>query len=150
MKYLDQVICETLRLYPPAPFLDRVCLKDYDLKYDDKVIKITKGTMIWFPAAGFHHDPQYFPNPKKFDPERFSEENKANINMDAYMPFGTGPRNCIGSRFALMEVKAVLYYMLLNFSFEVCKKTKIPLELQKISFGVRAEGGIWVGLTPRT
>lgn len=98
MKYLDQVICETLRMYPAAPFIDRVCLKDYDLKYDDKVAHIKKGTMMWFPVAGLHQDPKYFPNPKKFDPERFSEENKANINMDAYLPFGLGPRNCIGSR----------------------------------------------------
>ena len=132
-----------------SAFLDRVCQKDYELKYDNKVINVKKGTMIWFATAGFMRDPKYYPNPTKFDPERFSEENKHNINMDAFLPFGVGPRNCIGSRFALMEVKAVIYYMLLNFSFEITSKTKIPMVLEKLSFAIRAEGGAWVGLKPR-
>ena len=149
MKYLDQVVCETLRFWSAAPFLDRVCTKDFTLKYDDKSILVEKDTLIWFATGGFMKDPKYFPNPSKFDPERFSEENKHNINMDAYLPFGIGPRNCIGSRFALMEVKAVLYYMLLNFSFEISSKTRIPLELEKLPFGVRPEGGAWMALKPR-
>lgn len=48
------------------------------------------------PTYVFHHDPHFFPEPEKFDPERFSEENKHKINPLAYMPFGGGPRNCIG------------------------------------------------------
>ena len=99
MKYLDQVICEVLRKYSPAPFLDRVCSKDYELKFDNKSILIEKGTMVYFAVAGLHQDPKYFPNPTMFDPERFSEENKSCIDMDAYLPFGVGPRNCIGSRY---------------------------------------------------
>lgn len=59
-------------------------------------LQIRKGTGVQIPAFAIHRDPQYFPNPEKFDPERFSEENKHSINPFAYMPFGVGPRNCIG------------------------------------------------------
>ena len=132
-----------------SAFLDRVCQKDYELKYDNKVITIKKGTMIWFATVGFMRDPKYFPNPTKFDPERFSEENKAKINMNAYLPFGIGPRNCIGSRFALVEVKTMLYYMLLNFTLEATEKTRIPLVLEKLQFADKIKDGVWVKLKPR-
>jgi cytochrome P450 family 9 len=92
MKYLDQFVCETMRKYPAAPILDRVCTKEYELKYDDKVLKFEKGDSFYVPVYNFHHDPKYFPNPEKFDPERFSDENKDKINKDAYAPFGIGPR----------------------------------------------------------
>lgn len=97
MKYLDMVISESLRKWPPAPITDRFCMKDF--KYDDGEgcqFTIEKGRSVWFPIYAFHHDPKYFPNPTKFDPERFSDENKHKINPAAYLPFGSGPRNCIG------------------------------------------------------
>uniref|UniRef100_U5EYB7 Putative cytochrome n=1 Tax=Corethrella appendiculata TaxID=1370023 RepID=U5EYB7_9DIPT len=149
MKYLDMVITEGLRKWPPAPVIDRECVKDY--VYDEgNGVKFTieKGQLIWIPIFSYHMDPKYFPNPEKFDPERFSDENKDSIHPGAYLPFGVGPRNCIGSRFALMEVKAVIYYLLLNFSFEVCEKTQIPLKLRS-GFGMFAEKGVWVDLKLR-
>jgi len=149
MKYLDQVVCETIRKWPAAPGTDRICVKDYQLEYDDKKFIIEKGTVIMIPIYGFHHDPQYFPEPDKFKPERFSDENKGNIDPDTYLPFGIGPRNCIGSRFALMEMKTIFYYLLLNFSLEVTEKTQIPLQLYKSPVGLKTEKGVWVGLKPR-
>ena len=62
---------------------------------------------------------------------------------------GVGPRNCIGSRFALMELKTIFYYLMLNFSFEVTEKTQIPLKLAKIPFSSKSEKGVWVALKPR-
>lgn len=103
---------------------------------------------LTIPVHCFHHDPEYFPNPDKFDPERFNEENRKNIDPDTYMPFGIGPRNCIGSRFALMEVKAIFYNLLQFFSFEVTEKTKIPFEYEKTIFAMKPDG-YWVGLKPR-
>jgi cytochrome P450 family 9 len=149
MKYMDQFISEVLRKWPPAPAVDRKCLKNYLLKYDDKSVVIEKGTMVAFPIIGFHYDPKYFPEPEKFDPKRFSDENKGNINLDVYLPFGIGPRNCIGSRFALMELKTLFFYLLSSFKFEVCEKTQIPLKYANMPFAVRAEKGIWLNLKPR-
>lgn len=96
MKYMDQVISETLRKFPPGAQLDRLCVKDYN--FDDGSLKFTvkKGTTVFIPVYGIHHDPKYYADPERFDPERFSDENKGNIVPGSYMPFGAGPRNCIG------------------------------------------------------
>ncbi|XP_058832973.1 probable cytochrome P450 9f2 [Topomyia yanbarensis] len=131
MKYMDMVVSETLRLWS-NPMTDRLCTKDYTLD-DGKGLKFTidKGTCVWFPIYAIHHDPQYYPNPEEFDPERFNDANRANINMSTYLPFGIGPRNCIGSRFALMEMKAITYKLLLSFSIERTEQTEVPLKIGK-------------------
>lgn len=94
---MDQVTCETLRKWPSQPDIDRVCVRDFT--YDDGnglKFNIEKGIAVRFPIYGIQHDAKYFPDPEKFDPERFSDENKHNIAPDTYFPFGVGPRNCIG------------------------------------------------------
>ncbi|XP_053685844.1 cytochrome P450 9e2-like [Sabethes cyaneus] len=128
MKYLDMVLSESLRKWP-QPMVDRYCVKDYTLDTGDGLkFTIDQGTLVWFPIHAIHFDPKYYANPNKFDPERFSEANRGNINMAAYLPFGVGPRNCIGSRFAMMEIKAMIYQLLLNFSIEPTEQTQIPLK----------------------
>ena len=96
MKYMDMFVSEVLRHWPPAALTDRMCVKDYS--YDDGELKFTvkKGDAIWIPIYPIHHDPHYFPDPDKFDPERFNDNNKNNIISGTYNPFGVGPRNCIG------------------------------------------------------
>ncbi|KAL9703497.1 hypothetical protein quinque_007015 [Culex quinquefasciatus] len=151
MQYMDMVVSETLRKWPPAPFVDRFCVKDY--QYDDGEglrLQISKNQILWIPIVALHHDPKYYPNPEKFDPERFSEANRASINPAAYVPFGVGPRNCIGSRFALMEVKALVYNLVKSFTFERSAKTKVPLELVKSIVGVAIDGGMWLELKARS
>lgn len=96
MKYLDQVICETLRMWPAAVQIDRVCVKDYVYNDGKLNFKIEKGACISYSLYGVHRDPKYYQEPDIFDPERFSDENKQNIVPGAYAPFGLGPRNCIG------------------------------------------------------
>ncbi|XP_055679444.1 probable cytochrome P450 9f2 [Lutzomyia longipalpis] len=149
LKYLDMVISETLRKWPAAPVVDRVCNRDFTLKYDNKEYTFRKGDVFWIPMVSFHRNPEYYPEPDKFDPERFSDENKSSINPAAYVPFGVGPRNCIGSRFALMELKSILYYLILNFRLEPTSKTQIPLKLAKNMFGLQTENGIHVSFRPR-
>lgn len=96
MKYLDQVVSETLRKWPPA-LMDRLCVKEYECDYGDgEKFLFEKGIAFWIPVYGIHHDPNYYPDPEKFDPDRFSDENKNNILPGTYLPFGSGPRNCIG------------------------------------------------------
>lgn len=96
LPYLDMVVSEIMRLYPSLGFLNRTAIDDYKVPDSDMVIK--KGTPVYIPMLGFHYDPQYFPNPYEFDPERFSEENKRNIPSCVYFPFGEGPHICIGKR----------------------------------------------------
>lgn len=74
--------------------LMRVCLKDYQIPGTDIVIE--KGGKVTIPVKGLQTDPEYYPDPDKFDPERFSEENKANRHISLWLPFGEGPRICIG------------------------------------------------------
>lgn len=97
MKYLDQVVSEVLRKYPQLVQPDRVCVKDYVFD-DGNNLKFTieKGSRLFMTAYGIHHDSKYYPDPEKFDPDRFSDENKGKIQPATYIPFGIGPRNCIG------------------------------------------------------
>ncbi|XP_059612328.1 cytochrome P450 9e2-like [Phlebotomus argentipes] len=149
MPYLDMVISESLRYWPPAVATDRQCVKPYTIKVDNVNCEVKVGEGIFIPIVSLHHDPKYFPNPSRFEPERFSDENKDKITPFTYLPFGVGPRNCIGSRFALMETKAIIYYILTKFTFEVSEKTQIPLKLAKTGFALKPEKGFWVNLKPR-
>jgi cytochrome P450 family 9 len=89
MKYLDMVISETLRKWPPAPQTDRTCSKDYNIDLGNgKKITIQKGQTVFLPIYHIQHDPNYFPDPEKFDPNRFSDENKNSIIPGSYLPFG--------------------------------------------------------------
>lgn len=96
MQYMDMVLSETLRMWPPAGLTDRFCVKDYVYNDGNTKFVMEKGRFFWIPIFALHHDPNYFPNPETFDPERFGNDNKDNIIPGTYLPFGVGPRNCIG------------------------------------------------------
>jgi cytochrome P450 len=85
---------ETLRKYPPLNFLNRECNTTYPLPGSDLVIE--RGVHAIVSVLGIHHDPEFYPDPDRFDPERFSKDKRTGRNPYMYMPFGTGPRNCIG------------------------------------------------------
>nr|8GK3_A Chain A, Cytochrome P450 3A7 [Homo sapiens]8GK3_B Chain B, Cytochrome P450 3A7 [Homo sapiens]8GK3_C Chain C, Cytochrome P450 3A7 [Homo sapiens]8GK3_D Chain D, Cytochrome P450 3A7 [Homo sapiens]8GK3_E Chain E, Cytochrome P450 3A7 [Homo sapiens]8GK3_F Chain F, Cytochrome P450 3A7 [Homo sapiens]8GK3_G Chain G, Cytochrome P450 3A7 [Homo sapiens]8GK3_H Chain H, Cytochrome P450 3A7 [Homo sapiens]8GK3_I Chain I, Cytochrome P450 3A7 [Homo sapiens]8GK3_J Chain J, Cytochrome P450 3A7 [Homo sapien len=126
LEYLDMVVNETLRLFPVAMRLERVCKKDVEING----MFIPKGVVVMIPSYVLHHDPKYWTEPEKFLPERFSAANADNIDPYIYTPFGSGPRNCIGMRFALVNMKLALVRVLQNFSFKPCKETQIPLKLR--------------------
>lgn len=138
-------ITEALRINPPNVGVDRVVNRKYTLQ-DKSGLKVVlePGDTIWIPVIGFHRDPKYFPNPNKFDPERFSEENKSKIDTGAYQPFGMGPRMCIGNRFALMEAKCLLFEFLSCFKIVPYEKTEIPLNFIKGTLGRYSKNGIWL------
>ncbi|KAJ8878897.1 hypothetical protein PR048_019500 [Dryococelus australis] len=130
MTYLDMVVSEAQRKYPIVPVLDRTCLSDYKIQGTD--ITIEKGIVVLISVLGIHYDPEIYPDPDKFDPERFSQENKSKRSHFAYLPFGEGPRICIGMRFGLMQVKTALVHILTNFQVKPCMDTpKAPLEMSK-------------------
>lgn len=131
MKYLDMVVSETLRLWPPQAQTDRSCTKDYDLDLENgKRITIKKGQIIFLPIYHIHRDPRFFADPEKFDPRRFSDDNRDSITPGSYIPFGMGPRVCIGSRYVLLEIKLCLFNFLRKLSVDTCDKTPENLTYQ--------------------
>ncbi|XP_029663901.1 cytochrome P450 9e2-like [Formica exsecta] len=152
MTYMDMVINETLRKYPPSAVTDRLCTTNYELPPAQpgcKSVIVESGSVMVISIYGLHRDPKYFPNPDKFDPERFSEENKDNIVPYTYLPFGHGPRKCIGNRFALMETKILIAHLLQKFILKKTEKTVEPVVYDKRDFNLTPEGGFWIGLEKR-
>jgi len=141
---MDQVVHETLRKYPPVPFLSRVCTKEY--KIPDTEIMLEKGMVVYIPVLGLHRDPDYYPEPDKFDPERFSDKNKKERVPFTYLPFGEGPRICIGLRFGLMQIKIALTVLLAQYKFSLNSKTKIPIEFEPRSFALVPKGEIYLDI----
>ncbi|XP_044766583.1 uncharacterized protein LOC123322670 [Coccinella septempunctata] len=152
MEYLDMVISEALRKWPFAPTTDRVVTKEYTIqpeKPGEQPLTLEPGTVMMISIVGLHRDPKYFENPDKFDPERFSAENKKKITPCTYIPFGIGPRNCIGQRFALMEVKTLIFKILCHFEIVPIEKTQIPLKMDKNAYGYIPIDGFHLGLKKR-
>ncbi|XP_075166604.1 cytochrome P450 6A1-like [Haematobia irritans] len=127
MSYMEQVLAETLRKYPPIPVLNRRALCDYQV-YGDPQFVIEKGTPIFIPVLGIQYDPEIYPNPELFDPERFSPELIRKRESVEWLPFGNGPRNCIGMRFAKMQSRLGIANILRRYRLRVYHKTDIPME----------------------
>ncbi|KAG5866474.1 hypothetical protein JTB14_031683 [Gonioctena quinquepunctata] len=142
MTYLRQILDETWRLHPPAHTINRVCTKDYKVPGENLIIE--KGTNVLVTITGIHRDPEYFPNPLVFDPDRFSEENKKKIPSLAHIPFGAGPRICIGERFGVMQVKAAIAALFSKYRITLDKKTITPIRLLPSPMVPVVEGGVWV------
>jgi cytochrome P450 family 9 len=147
LNYLDMCLSESLRMNPPVVNLDRRCNQTTTLVNSDGTkVELHPGDGVYFPVSCLHSDPKFYPEPEKFIPERFSKENAKNIHPFAYLPFGVGPRNCIGSRFALMETKALFVSILSKFTIEVNSKTEIPLQFMPDTFQNRPKNGVWLSL----
>lgn len=150
MRYMDMVVSETLRRWPPISGTDRQVSKRYRMENSDgTVVELTPDDAVWFAIYGIHTDAAYWPNPEKFDPERFSEENRRNIRPGTFIPFGSGQRSCIASRYALMVAKTLFYFILDEFKIETCNKTPNPLRLKPNTINMMADGGFWIQLIPR-
>uniref|UniRef100_A0A8C9YNG8 Thromboxane-A synthase n=1 Tax=Sander lucioperca TaxID=283035 RepID=A0A8C9YNG8_SANLU len=115
LKYLDMVISETLRLY-------------YSQSYR---------ATLEIPAGFLHHDPEHWPEPESFIPERFTPEAKGNRHPFVYLPFGAGPRNCVGMRLAQLEIKMALVRLFRRFSIVACSETKVGRTLSTLKTSVK-------------
>ncbi|XP_073960471.1 cytochrome P450 6k1-like [Choristoneura fumiferana] len=115
LTYLNCVIKEVLRKYPPMGWLDRVAATDYPI---NAKLTLPRGTPVYVNAIGMHYDPQYFPDPHVFNPDRFLPENESSVVPFSYMPFGDGPRMCIGMRFAQMTMRTVISEIVLNLQLK--------------------------------
>ncbi|XP_024874731.1 probable cytochrome P450 6a13, partial [Temnothorax curvispinosus] len=121
MPYLTKVINETLRKYPPLPMLNHICTKNINLPTTN--IHLPKGTSIFIPILRLHWDPSIYPDSDKFDPERFNADEKARMHPYAYLPFGEGPRICIGARFGHVQTKVGLVSLLFKYKFKPHSQT---------------------------
>ncbi|KAI4454491.1 cytochrome p450 [Holotrichia oblita] len=142
MKYLDRVIDETLRKHPPVPNLPRICTMDYKLPDGENYIEA--GTHIFVPVFALHRDAEYYPDPEKFDPERFTEENKSKRHPYAYLPFGEGPRICLGQRFGQLQVKIGLITLIRRYCFTPNSNTPYPMDYDKNSIFLTVKDPVWI------
>ncbi|XP_059610496.1 probable cytochrome P450 6a14 [Phlebotomus argentipes] len=142
LKYLERIIQETLRKYPVVDNVLRTATNDYQIPGDNRVIQ--KGIALAVPVYAIHHDPEIWPNPERFDPDRFTEENIRNRHSMAWMPFGEGPRMCIGMRFALMQTRVGLATILSKYRIDVTQKTPIPMVFSAASPFLSTPGGMWL------
>lgn len=114
LTHLDRMLKESLRLYPPIHLGSRIAAAD--LTFDG--FQIPAGTRVLYSIYLTHRDRRYWPDPARFDPDRFSPERGGERPAFAYIPFGGGPRNCIGAAFAQLEAKLVLARLLQRFTFK--------------------------------
>ncbi|XP_049721243.1 cytochrome P450 4V2 [Elephas maximus indicus] len=143
LRYLECVIKESLRLFPPVPLFARTLNEDCEVAG----YKISKGTEAVILAYALHRDPRYFPDPEEFQPERFLPENMQGRHPYAYVPFSAGPRNCIGQKFAIIEEKTILSCILRRFWVE-CNQKREELGLTG-ELILRPYNGIWIKLKKR-
>ncbi|GAB0098877.1 Cytochrome P450 [Sergentomyia squamirostris] len=148
MPYLDQVFHENLRLNPPATFMGKVCTENCELKVSEGEYRtVKKGDDVIIPLYSYQRDPKYYDQPDEFIPERFNPENggsKAFRDRGVFIPFGEGPRICLGMKFAQAQVKAALVSLVNNFNISVNSKTQEPIVLDPKQFLAYATGGIWL------
>ncbi len=146
LPYCLQVFKETIRLYPPAYAISRAPL--HNVNIDGYTVR--KGRDIAFVSPyTMHRRPDYYPEPEKFDPQRFTPENEKKLPRYAYMPFGAGPRICIGNHFAMMEGHLLLTTLAQRVEFELVPDQIIePDPLKTIT--IRPRNGIYMVVHRRT
>lgn len=143
MKYLEQCISESLRLYPVLPLIVR-SLKE-DVEIGEYVVP--SGSDILVPVYELHRHSDIYPDPEKFDPERFSPENCASRHAYSYIPFSSGIRNCSGQKFAMLQMKIILSHVIRRFQLELVKGKETLHPRYKIL--LYAHGGVWVKFNKR-
>lgn len=127
---------ETLRIAPPGFTSTKVCTERIELeKYDGKLVTIEKGTVVQIPSYSIHHDPDFYPNPNVFDPDRFDHVDLKSLRDEGkFFPFGHGPRQCIGMRYSTLVIKAAIAEIISHFELSVNARTKEPIVIHPKDF----------------
>ncbi|XP_061729694.1 cytochrome P450 6k1-like [Cydia pomonella] len=134
MRVLEQCIREAMRMHPQVSTLDRVGKEDYKIPGTNYTIE--KGTAIYISIYGLHEDPMHFENPRTYDPGRF---NKDRVVSDAYLPFGAGPRMCLGTKIGLLHTKAVVSMILAHYEIHQNPEEEHVLD-SRSTFTAAADG----------
>ncbi|XP_050352237.1 cytochrome P450 6k1-like [Nymphalis io] len=142
LKYLTACINETLRMHAPVAYLERLCAKNY--KLDDN-FTIEAGTPVFINVLAIHYNEKYYPEPEMFQPERFMSDIDNTNNV--FLPFGEGPRFCIGKRYGMMQVKASLAQLLVHYKI----KPALPYTVKTDPYAVimAPKDGLSVKFVPR-
>lgn len=143
LPYLSRVIKESLRLYPPFWMFTRTPLEDDEVGGH----RIPAGSILMFSPYVSHRNPDFFPNPEAFDPDRFTPERSAGRPQLAYYPFGGGPRLCIGMRMAEYQISLMLAAILQKYSLHLLPGCRVEPEA---TISLRPKGGLWMTLHERT
>ncbi|XP_035900604.1 cytochrome P450 4d2-like isoform X1 [Anopheles stephensi] len=142
MKYLEMVIKESLRLYPPVPIIARRFTENVELEGKT----VPEGSNFNIGIMHMHRDPTLFPDPERFDPERFAPDRTMEQSSPyAYVPFSAGPRNCIGQKFAMLELKSTVSKVIRNFRLTSAgPEPKLTMQLT-----LKPRDGLYIGFVPR-
>jgi cytochrome P450 len=135
-EFTTQVIMEALRLYPPFWMVDRMALAD-DRAGD---LDIPRGSTVVVFIYGTHHSPRHWENPESFDPERFAKANEKLHTPYAHLPFGAGPRGCIGGNYAMLQMLMILSVLLRKYDFRLVPGQTIeprPMVILRPEHGIR-------------
>jgi len=143
LTYTNQVVMETLRLYPPAWSM---FIRDVheDLIFGE--LTVPKGGILYISPWVMHHDPRYWQDPQRFDPDRFEGEYSDRLPKFAYLPFGGGPRVCAGNHMAMMEAQIILAMMVEQYQFEPLSDREV---LPDPRFTVHPKNGLHLKVTKR-
>ncbi|XP_061395241.1 cytochrome P450 6a22-like [Musca vetustissima] len=131
LKYIKQVLMETLRKYPIVPGMLRLCRESCSLNTRVGPLQIPEGATIMLPIYSVHNDPDFYPNPHEFLPERFEESSENQRPAHTFLKFGDGPRNCIASGFGMTELLYALSTLLVNFRFSLTERSPKVIEFDK-------------------
>ncbi|CAJ0594754.1 unnamed protein product [Cylicocyclus nassatus] len=128
LKFLDQCTTEMLRIYPPVVRTNCLCTKDITLKG----IRMKKGCIFTLPIRAIHYCADYYSSPMEFDPERWTTENRSLRNPLTFVPFGYGPRNCVGMRVAQMQMKVAMVHIPREYELRPGEDLKLPIRINTI------------------
>lgn len=143
MRYLEQCIKETLRLFPSVPLIARKLTEDVHLTK----CQIPRGSSVLIFPYATHRLKSIYPDPERFDPDRFSPKQCEKRHPYAFIPFSAGPRNCIGNKFAYIEMKTVISSILRQFELVPVNGKRTVNPIFRIT--IRAAGGLHVHFKPR-
>ncbi|XP_037949429.1 probable cytochrome P450 6u1 [Teleopsis dalmanni] len=126
MQYLNQIVCETLRKHSPYPFLLRKTTKDYEIP--DSVFMFKEDNYLVVPISAIHHDPDIYPEPGRFDPDRFLPSEVQKRHPFTWIPFGFGPRECIAQEFAKIQILVGLITLLQDYKYSSSTEVFTPID----------------------
>ncbi|KAH8273513.1 hypothetical protein KR018_009060 [Drosophila ironensis] len=153
LPYLSACFNESLRIYPGGGWASKTCTRAYELQgsHHPEPLKLRPGDNVMIPVYALHHDPDFYPEPEVFRPERFLDGGLKRFQQaGVFLGFGNGPRQCLGIRLGLAMAKAALAAILLRFHVRVSGRTEPGIELDPQVFVGVHKGGIWLEFEPRS